>query len=99
MEKKKDLREPDPWKISTLLIKYITNSFSGEVIQNIESEIEVLDRTKLHISLDILCLTLPSKVQNVITEYSSKGLRTTSFCSDGFQPSIGSPDSETSFTE
>lgn len=71
----------------------------GEVIQNIESEIEVLDRTKLHISLDILCLTLPSKVQNVITEYSSKGLRTTSFCSDGFQPSIGSPDSETSFTE
>lgn len=68
----------------------------GELVQYIDPSITNLDKEKLQVTLDILCLTLPTNVQNVITDYSNKGLRTTSFCSDGFQPSIGSAVSETS---
>ncbi|RZC33025.1 SZT2-like, partial [Asbolus verrucosus] len=68
----------------------------GELTENIHVT-QLIEKKKLQVSLDILCLTLPAEVQNVITEYSSQGLRTTSFCSDGFQPSIASTTSETSF--
>jgi hypothetical protein len=67
----------------------------GELTENIEAK-HYIDRKKMQVSLDIFCLTLPAEVQNVITEYSVQGLRTTSFSSDGFQPSISSTISETS---
>nr|XP_022914806.1 KICSTOR complex protein SZT2-like isoform X1 [Onthophagus taurus] len=57
-------------------------------------DVEITQKCKLYISLDVLCLTLPGDVQNVITGYSSKGLRTTSFCSDGFQLSTSGSASE-----
>lgn len=69
----------------------------GELIEHIDPKTTTIPKSKLQMSLDILCLTLPMAVQNVINDYSSKGLRTTSFCSDGFQPSIGSSVSEASF--
>ncbi|KAK4871539.1 hypothetical protein RN001_015663 [Aquatica leii] len=69
----------------------------GELIQSIESDIQYLEKSNLQITLDILCLTLPLTVQNVITDYSSKGMRTTSFCSDGFPPSVDSVTSDASF--
>lgn len=69
----------------------------GELLQYLDSNPQSLQKSKLQISLDILCLTLPMNVQNVINDYSNIGLRTTSFCSDGFQPSIGSSISEASF--
>lgn len=69
----------------------------GELIEHLDSSINSIPKSKLQMSLDIMCLTLPMSVQNVINDYSNKGLRTTSFCSDGFQPSIGSSVSEASF--
>lgn len=68
----------------------------GDVIQSTQLATETLDKTKLRITLDILCLTLPVDVQNVISDFSPKGLRTTSFCSD-YQPSAASTASEASF--
>ncbi|KAF5294731.1 hypothetical protein FQA39_LY00215 [Lamprigera yunnana] len=68
----------------------------GELIQSIEPHIQFLEKSNLQITLDILCLTLPITVQNVINDYSAKGLRTTSFCSDGFPPSVDSATSDTS---
>ncbi|XP_008200755.1 KICSTOR complex protein SZT2 isoform X3 [Tribolium castaneum] len=67
----------------------------GELTENIDAA-NVIDKKKVQVTLDIFCLTLPTEVQNVITEYSAQGLRTTSFSSDGFQPSIASSTSETS---
>lgn len=69
----------------------------GELIEHLDPNTITIPKSKLQMSLDILCLTLPMAVQNVINDYSNKGLRTTSFCSDGFQPSIGSSVSEASF--
>lgn len=84
-------------EVSNAPVKYLPTCF-GELVQYIESSTVALDVEKLQISLDILCLTLPTDVQNVISDYSNKGLRTTSFCSDGFQPSIGSSISEASIS-
>ncbi|KAJ3640250.1 hypothetical protein Zmor_003559 [Zophobas morio] len=67
----------------------------GELTESIDTT-AVIDKKKVQVTLDIFCLTLPTEVQNVITEYSAQGLRTTSFSSDGFQPSIASTTSETS---
>nr|XP_023016879.1 KICSTOR complex protein SZT2-like [Leptinotarsa decemlineata] len=69
----------------------------GELIQSLENPTDYIDRSTLQVSLDMLCLTLPSDVQNIISDYSAQGLRTTSFSSDGFQPSISSEYSEASF--
>ncbi|KAF5284426.1 hypothetical protein FQR65_LT13560 [Abscondita terminalis] len=69
----------------------------GELIQSIEPDLKYLQKSNLQITLDILCLTLPLTVQNVITDYSSKGMRTTSFCSDGCPPSVDSVTSDVSF--
>nr|CAH7745694.1 unnamed protein product [Callosobruchus chinensis] len=69
----------------------------GELIQNLEPSIQSLEKRNLHVTLDMLCLTLPSDVENIISDYSSNGLRSTSFCSDGFQPSISSNVSDGSF--
>lgn len=70
----------------------------GELVQNMEFDSEYIKKSKLQISLDIMCLTLPIEVQNVMNDYSTKGFRTTSFCSDGFRAaSIGSAASDTSF--
>ncbi|CAH0562057.1 unnamed protein product [Brassicogethes aeneus] len=68
----------------------------GELIQHLDDGVECLDRSKIRVTLDILCLTLPSEVQNIIENYSTSGLRTTSFCSDVFQPSVDSSISEAS---
>uniref|UniRef100_A0A1Y1NFY9 Protein SZT2 n=1 Tax=Photinus pyralis TaxID=7054 RepID=A0A1Y1NFY9_PHOPY len=69
----------------------------GELIENIHSDVTFLEKSSLQITLDILCLTLPLDVQNVINDYSTRGMRTTSFCSDGFPPSVASTTSEASF--
>lgn len=69
----------------------------GEIMQCLEGIPRFLKKSKLQITLDVFCLTLPIDVQNVIRDYCNKGLRTTSFCSDGFQPSVGSSVSESSF--
>ncbi|VEN57127.1 unnamed protein product, partial [Callosobruchus maculatus] len=69
----------------------------GELIQNLDPSIECVEKSNIHVTLDMLCLTLPSDVENIINDYSSNGMRTTSFCSDGFQPSIGSNVSDGSF--
>lgn len=69
----------------------------GELIQNIETTLKSLDKNKLQVTLDMLCLTLPADVECIISEYSTQGLRSTSFCSDGFPPSIGSTLSDTSY--
>lgn len=69
----------------------------GELIQNIETTLKSLDKSKLQVSLDMLCLTLPADVECMIADYSTQGLRSTSFCSDGFQPSISSTTSDTSY--
>ncbi|XP_030748432.1 LOW QUALITY PROTEIN: KICSTOR complex protein SZT2-like [Sitophilus oryzae] len=61
----------------------------GELIQKLNSE-EFIDKPQLQITLDILCLTLPPSVQNILTEYSQQDDRNTSFCSDGFQRSLSS---------
>ncbi|KAK5639276.1 hypothetical protein RI129_011768 [Pyrocoelia pectoralis] len=68
----------------------------GELIENIHSDVQFLEKSNLQITLDILCLTLPLDVLNVISDYSSKGTRTTSFCSDGY-PSVASTTSDASF--
>ncbi|XP_018578793.1 KICSTOR complex protein SZT2 isoform X1 [Anoplophora glabripennis] len=70
----------------------------GELIQSLDPSTEYLHKSKLQVTLDILCLTLPPDVQNIINDYSTQGMRTTSFCSDGFQPSIQSSISDTSIT-
>lgn len=63
-----------------------------------DTNVSTIDMSNAHITLDILCLTLPQEVQNIIGDYSNQGLRTTSFCSDGFQPSVGgSSISDTSY--
>ncbi|KAJ8966990.1 hypothetical protein NQ317_011191 [Molorchus minor] len=69
----------------------------GELIQNLGSTTEYIDKSKLQVTLDMLCLTLPPEVQNIIADYSMQSLRTTSFCSEGFQPSVGSFVSDASF--
>ncbi|KRT81662.1 hypothetical protein AMK59_5321, partial [Oryctes borbonicus] len=69
----------------------------GEIISALDNDIEIIDVTNLQVTLDVLCLTLPVDVQNVINGYSAKGLRTTSFCSDGFQTSISGSTSEISY--
>ncbi|KAJ8923504.1 hypothetical protein NQ315_010082 [Exocentrus adspersus] len=71
----------------------------GELIQNLDPPIEYLDKLKMQVTLDILCLTLPPDVQNIINDYSAQGMRTTSFCSDGFQPSIRSSISDGNITD
>ncbi|XP_025829072.1 KICSTOR complex protein SZT2-like [Agrilus planipennis] len=60
----------------------------GEVISGFQIDMQKFDNKALKVYLGIKCLTLPTEVINVINDYSSKGLRTTSFCSEGFQPSI-----------
>ncbi|XP_066247487.1 KICSTOR complex protein SZT2-like [Euwallacea similis] len=55
----------------------------GELIQNIEKSTEFISKSKLQVTLDIFCLTLPSRIQNILTEYSQQSLRSTSFCSEG----------------
>ncbi|CAH1982611.1 unnamed protein product [Acanthoscelides obtectus] len=69
----------------------------GELIQNLDPSIEFLDKNNIRVTLDMLCLTLPSDVENIINDYSSHGMRTTSFCSDGFPPNVASNVSEASF--
>ncbi|CAH1153732.1 unnamed protein product [Phaedon cochleariae] len=69
----------------------------GELIQNLEKPTDFIEKSNLQVTLDMLCLTLPPDVQNIIIDYSNRGLRTTSFCSDGFQPSIASSVSDGSF--
>ncbi|GJQ67112.1 hypothetical protein Trydic_g21981 [Trypoxylus dichotomus] len=68
----------------------------GEIVSVLDNDLENIDTTNLQVTLDVLCLTLPVDVQNVINGYSAKGLRTTSFCSDGFQTSISGSASEIS---
>lgn len=68
----------------------------GEIIGNLRSTNYSFEKCKLRITLDILCLTLPADVHNVVNDFSRKGLRATSFCSD-FQHSGTSPISEKSF--
>lgn len=68
----------------------------GEIIGTLKDTNEGFEKSKLQITLDILCLTLPVDVNNVVNDFSPKGLRTTSFCSD-FQHSGTSPVSEKSF--
>lgn len=68
----------------------------GEIIGTLKDTIYSFEKSKLRITLDILCLTLPIDVHNVINDFSPKGLRTTSFSSD-FQHSGTSPISEKSF--
>ncbi|XP_056646993.1 KICSTOR complex protein SZT2-like isoform X1 [Diorhabda sublineata] len=68
----------------------------GELIQHLEKPTKEIDRANLQVTLDMLCLTLPPDVQNIINNYSHQGLRTTSFSSD-FQPSLVSEDTEVSF--
>lgn len=69
----------------------------GELIPALDSKVDNIDITNLQVTLDVLCLTLPVDVQNVINGYSAKGLRTTSFCSDGFQTSMSGSTSEISY--
>lgn len=69
----------------------------AEVVQSPEFFSNSFDRSKLRITLDMLYLTLPHNVQNVISDFSPKGMRTTSFSSD-FQPSNASTSSGTSLT-
>ncbi|KAG5885699.1 hypothetical protein JTB14_002313 [Gonioctena quinquepunctata] len=69
----------------------------GELIQNLEKPADNINKCNLQVTLDMLCLTLPSDVQNIINDYSERGLRTTSFCSDGFQPSMSSTNSDGSY--
>lgn len=68
----------------------------GRIIGTLTENNSNFEKSKLRITLDILCLTLPVDVHNVINDFSPKGLRTTSFCSD-FQHSGTSPISEKSF--
>lgn len=68
----------------------------GEVVSTLKQTNYSFEKCKLRITLDILCLTLPVDVHNVVNDFSPKGLRTTSFCSD-FQHSGTSPISEKSF--
>lgn len=68
----------------------------GEIISTLKTSNMSFEKSKLQITLDILCLTLPVEVYNVINDFSPKGLRTTSFCSD-FQRSGTSPISDKSF--
>lgn len=68
----------------------------GEVISKLKDNNSRFHKNKLWITLDILCLTLPADVHNVMNDFSPKGLRTTSFSSD-FQQSGTSPTSEGSF--
>lgn len=76
---------------------YCIAVFLGELIENVDITSNFLDKSKLQITLDMLCLTLPADLEGIINEYSAQGLRSTSFCSDGFQPSIGSTISDTSY--
>lgn len=69
----------------------------GELVQHLEPQLEYLDATNTRVTLDILYITLPNEVQNIITNYSTQGMRTTSFCSDTFQPSIDSSISDGSY--
>lgn len=68
----------------------------GEITGSLRDTSYSFEKSKLRITLDMLCLTLPTDVHNVVNDFSSKGLRTTSFCSD-FQHSGTSPISEKSF--
>uniref|UniRef100_A0A6P7GVU8 Uncharacterized protein LOC114347105 n=1 Tax=Diabrotica virgifera virgifera TaxID=50390 RepID=A0A6P7GVU8_DIAVI len=68
----------------------------GELIQNLETPTDIIDQTNIQVTLDMLCLTLPPDVQNIINDYSKQGFRSTSFSSD-FQPSIGSETTDASF--
>ncbi|KAF7281911.1 hypothetical protein GWI33_004033 [Rhynchophorus ferrugineus] len=69
----------------------------GELIQKLETTIDHFDKSKLYISLDILCLTLPPNVQNILTDYPQHDIRTSSFCSDGFQRSISESSASSDF--
>ncbi|XP_050313415.1 KICSTOR complex protein SZT2-like [Anthonomus grandis grandis] len=61
----------------------------GELIQSLEKPTAFLIKSRIQVTFDIFCLTLPSRIQNVLNDYSQQGLRTTSFCSDGgFQRTI-----------
>lgn len=52
-------------------------------------DLEDLEESTPQVTLDILCLTLPTRVQNILSEYTQQGLRATSFCSEGgFQRTI-----------
>ncbi|XP_048517774.1 KICSTOR complex protein SZT2 isoform X3 [Dendroctonus ponderosae] len=63
----------------------------GELIQTLEKPTEFLSKSNLQVTLDIFCLTLPTRVQNILSEYSQQGLRTTSLSSEGgFQRTISS---------
>ncbi|CAG9759252.1 unnamed protein product [Ceutorhynchus assimilis] len=55
----------------------------GELIQTLEKPTEFLHKSKIQVTLDIFCLTLPPRVQNILHDYSQQGLRAISFCSDG----------------
>ncbi|CAG9828371.1 unnamed protein product [Diabrotica balteata] len=68
----------------------------GELIQNLETPTDIIDQTNIQVTLDMLCLTLPPDVQNIINDYSKQGFRSTSFSSD-FQASIGSETTDASF--
>lgn len=68
----------------------------GDIVGILRDTNHSFEKCKLRISLDILCLTLPVDVHNVVNDFSPKGLRTTSFCSD-FQHNGTSPVSEKSF--
>uniref|UniRef100_T1IR37 A-kinase anchor protein 2 C-terminal domain-containing protein n=1 Tax=Strigamia maritima TaxID=126957 RepID=T1IR37_STRMM len=48
----------------------------GEILQCLENPVTELDLSDLHITLDIICLTLQSEIQSII-----KRQNTTSFCS------------------
>lgn len=58
-------------------------------LRELLGNLEDLEESTPQVTLDILCLTLPTRVQNILSEYTQQGLRTTSFCSEGgFQRTI-----------
>lgn len=68
----------------------------GEIISTLRDSNCRFHKNKLRITLDILCLTLPVDVHNVMNDFSPKGLRATSFSSD-YPHSSTSPISEKSY--
>ncbi|CAG9855485.1 unnamed protein product [Phyllotreta striolata] len=68
----------------------------GELIENLENPTEFIDKSNLQVTLDMLCLTLPSDLSNMIDVYSTQGFRTESFSSD-FQASTGSATTDATY--
>lgn len=67
---------------SNTSVRYLPTCL-GELTQTLEKPTEFLGKSKLQVTLDIFCLTLPPRVQNILNNYAQQGMRTTSFCSDG----------------